>query len=65
MNEGKMNLEMTCEEHEILVSAVIQMLDAYYALYDYREEDPDKVRALKSVSKKLTESWQERFDHDA
>ena len=65
MNEDIMNLEMTCEEHEILISSVIQMLDAYYALYDYREEDPDNVCALKSVREKLSESWRERFDYGA
>ena len=61
MKETPMTIEMTVDEHEILISAVNQLLDAHYAIYDYTQEESIQVQALKTSREKLIESWKTRF----
>jgi hypothetical protein len=61
MKETPMTIEMTVDEHEILISAVNQLLDAHYAIYDYTQEESIQVQVLKTSREKLIESWKTRF----
>lgn len=62
MIETDLTLTLNAEEHEVLNSALCTLLDSYYALYDYTDEQPRQVKALMSVREKALDLWKERFD---
>jgi hypothetical protein len=63
MIESNLTLTLNAEEHELLNSALVHLLDAAEEMHYWDGEDNPKIETLRQLRNRSVALWSQRFEN--